>query len=304
MAFGDYSDVEALEYRMRKELQFGDVKRAYRQADTSVKHSVRTSVGFVDIYLYYPQQNSSKISNGVTVFNFHGGGYVLRDWELDIPYCQLLADESGSMVINVDYVVGPEHRFPVPQLTTFEVISYCSTHRDDFGIHQGPFAVCGHSAGGNLAAALCELAAGDDGVSIAGLIMDYPSLCSMTNQRVQVDSDCCISSERMEQYATWAFENERDLANPLASPMFADDVAWPPTLINAAGLDSLLPDSIDFARQLERQGVEVDLKIYDECMHGFTHKNFLREYDPCASEDAWSRISFFIKKLGGELNDL
>jgi hypothetical protein len=44
--------------------------------------------------------------------NFHGGGYVMRGVQLDDPLCRYLAAEAGVVVVNVDYAVAPQHRFP------------------------------------------------------------------------------------------------------------------------------------------------------------------------------------------------
>lgn len=300
VAFGDYPIDMAYDYRKRKELELGEIKRSLRSKDTACKKSVRTSIGFVDIYLYYPQQDPSKVTRDVVVWNYHGGGFVLRDWELDIPYCQKMADASGALVINVDYVVGPEYKFPAPQMTSYEVLTYCARHADEMRLPSNDFVLCGHSAGGNLAAALCELVGGDDGINVVGMALNYPTLKPMLAVRTCLDGTRSIPQERMEQYATWAFICEDDLSHPLAAPYLAGDVSWPAALINVAEYDSLAPEAEEFARHLRSQGVAVDLKRYAGCMHGFTHSCFNREYDRAASEDAWARIAEFVRRLDEE----
>lgn len=300
MTFGDYPLGMAYDYRKRKELELGDIKRDLKSKDTSQKLSVRTSIGFIDIYLYYPQQDPSKVTHNVVVWNYHGGGFVLRDWELDIPYCQKVADQSGCLVVNVDYATGPEYKFPIPQITSYEVLQYCAQNHREMGLPSNDFVLCGHSAGGNLAAALCELVTEDDGINIVGLVMDYPSLKPMLAVRSCLDGSRAIPQERMEQYATWAFVCEADLSHPLAAPILAKDIAWPKTLINVAEFDSLALEGEEFGQQLKEQGVLVDVKRYMGCMHGFTHSCFAREYDEAASEDAWSRIAAFVSQLDRE----
>lgn len=302
MAFGDYPLGMAYDYRKRKEVELGEIKRSLKSKDTACKKSVRTSIGFIDIYLYYPQQDPSKVTRDVVVWNYHGGGFVLHDWELDIPYCQKIADASGALVINVDYVVGPEYEFPTPQMTSCEVLKYCAQHADEMGLPSNDYVLCGHSAGGNLAAALYELVGEDDGINVVGMALNYPTLKPMLAARTCLDGTCAIPQERMEQYATWAFSCEADLSHPLAAPYLAQDVAWPSALINVAEYDSLAAEAEEFAQRLQSQGVAVDLKRYVGCMHGFTHSCFAREYDEAASEDAWSRIAAFVCQLDEESN--
>ena len=56
------------------------------------------------------------------IFSFHGGGFVLGFYELDGPYCQKLANLAGCMVINIDYCLAPEFKFPKPVHASYETI--------------------------------------------------------------------------------------------------------------------------------------------------------------------------------------
>ena len=53
--------------------------------------------------------------------NFHGGGFVLPGAHLDDPLCRYLAAEAGVVVVNVEYAVAPQHRFPQPPHQAFEI---------------------------------------------------------------------------------------------------------------------------------------------------------------------------------------
>lgn len=87
------------------------------------------------------------------------------------------------------------------------------------------------------------------------------------------------------------------MLNPVASPLLATDVAWPPTLLHAASLDTLCEDSRRFAAMLDEKGMTVDYKCYEGCRHGFTHEAFAREYDPCASKDVLTRAAAFVRRM-------
>ncbi|WP_405885279.1 alpha/beta hydrolase fold domain-containing protein [Streptomyces sp. NBC_01136] len=79
--------------------------------------------------------------------NFHGGGYVMPLTEIDDPLCRHLAAEAGVAVINVDYVVAPQHRFPAPPRQAFEVVRWIAEHGGEHGWDGGRLSVGGPERG-------------------------------------------------------------------------------------------------------------------------------------------------------------
>lgn len=65
------------------------------------------------------------------------------------------------------------------------------------------------------------------------------------------------------------------------------------TLINAAGYDSLKPETDEFVAMLLERGTHVEYAVYPEAEHGFTHAD-LREYREDDANDAWDHIARFI----------
>ena len=61
-----------------------------------------------------------------------------------------------------------------------------------------------------------------------------------------------------------------DRTDPDLSPLFADLTGLPPVLIVVGRDDVLLEDNLAMATRLAAAGVEVDLRIYPACPHGFT----------------------------------
>lgn len=284
-------DEDVYPYRMKKELQSRAHCNELRAADTSVKRSVRTEVGWVDLYFYYPEERTSD----VVVFDFHGGGFCLGYWELDIPYCRLMADLSGAVVVNVDYPCSPEHKYPLSYTCSYEAMLWCHEHADELGIARGRFMTVGSSAGGNLACAIVQLAAERGDFPIVGFAMNYPVL-RMSFSREAPDPTKAIANERSLQYIAWEYADLAQMTEPLASPTEAGpDMQWPDMLLNVAGYDSLKDEADDFRDKLVMQGVHVDYKNYPEAMHGFTHED-LREYRADDAHDAWERIARFIRR--------
>lgn len=284
-------DEDVYEYRRQKEIKQRKVSNEMRAADTSIKRSVRTSIGWVDLYFYYPAERTSD----VVVFNFHGGGFCLGYWELDIPYCRQMADASGAVVVNVDYPLAPEYKYPLMYTVTFEALAYVWAHPEEFDVKAERFMVCGSSAGANMSAALVQLAQRPESeVKICGLMMNYPELRNQLEGRDAIDPEKAIAPLRMMQYMAWQFADLAQMHEGLTSQLNCDpSIVWPDTLINAAGYDSLKPETDEFVEMLQARGTHVEYTVYPEAEHGFTHSD-LREYRADDAADAWAHIARFI----------
>jgi acetyl esterase len=108
--------------------------------------------------------------------NFHGGGFVMRGLWQDDPLCRCIAAEAGVVVVNVEYVVAPQHPFPAPVHQAFEVVRWVAKHGADHGWEGSRLTVGGQSAGGALAAAVARQSLEQDGPPIALQVLHYPPL--------------------------------------------------------------------------------------------------------------------------------
>mgnify|MGYP000878743371 FL=1 len=108
-----------------------------------------------------------------TVLFFHGGGWVAGDLETHERQAQLLAMETGAVVVSVDYRRPPEAPFPAAFEDCFAALQDVAARIADFGGDIRRLGVAGDSAGGNLSAA-CAIAARDGGLKLAGQLLAYP----------------------------------------------------------------------------------------------------------------------------------
>ncbi len=99
----------------------------------------------------------------------------MRGLQFDDPLCRCLAAEAGVAVVNVDYVVAPQHRFPAPPHQAFEVVRWVAEHGAEHGWDGDRLTVGGQSAGGGLAAAARQ-ALEQGGPAIAVQVLHYPPL--------------------------------------------------------------------------------------------------------------------------------
>lgn len=291
-------DYSIYEYRMQKEIQNYEAVYYERLNGKFEKISVRTSIsGYVDGYIYRPENYDGEEILPV-MFNLHGGGNVLGYAEVDGIYCQKIANEAHCAVINIDYCLAPEFKFPKPIYSTYEAIVKIKENSELYKIDPNRIVVGGHSAGGYISAALCLLDRDRREIEISGQILDYAPLKQSLSEedRKALDPSKAMSPSRIAQYINWYFDDLNDLNHPLASPLLADLNNLPRMLILAAEYDSLLKEEKEFAKKAKAQGNNVKFEVFKDCQHGFTHK-WLKEYNEKESERAWKMMAEFLKEI-------
>ena len=77
-------------------------------------------------------------------------------------------------VISVDYRHAPEARFPAAPDDAFAAIQWIAANAASLGGIPGQLAVCGWSAGANLAAVVCQMARDAGGPAISGQLLVTP----------------------------------------------------------------------------------------------------------------------------------
>lgn len=73
--------------------------------------------------VYRPANNKDKLPVFVYI---HGGGWVTGSLETDDPLCRRLARELPLVVVNVEYRLAPEHKFPIGVDDCYDVVKWVS----------------------------------------------------------------------------------------------------------------------------------------------------------------------------------
>ena len=222
--------------------------------------------GPLNVRIYRPADD---IHRPVIVF-CHGGGFVLGDLDTHDSICHRLAYSSGCAVIAVDYRRAPETRFPGALDDCSAALHWIVEHAASLGVDGKRLALCGDSAGGNLAAATA-LRANRNGPRVRHLALLYP----------MVDPACATASMHVfarghllaRDGVQWAWSQylsaPADAANPLVSLLRADPAAFPPTSVVTAECDPLRDEGESLAARLQTAGVEVIARRYAGMVHGF-----------------------------------
>ncbi len=218
----------------------------------------------VDTILYRPAEIKS--TPMPVFFNLHGGGWVGGDAILMESFCQLLADRSNALVVNVNYKKADVQPLPYPQQELADAVLYFAGHAAEYGIDPARMAVGGHSAGAHIATGGAMLLK-QAGFALAGQLLVYPAT-DMT----------WLNENPDEMYACigyWMFANGGQ-NECWASPLHAadDDLrGLAPVLGIVCGQDSLRPSGLAYFDRLAAVGVPVTVKEYPQAQHGFLEVN-------------------------------
>jgi len=208
----------------------------------------------------------------VVVF-FHGGGWVLGSTRMYDPLCSFLAAEVGAVVLSVDYRMAPEHRAPTAALDCVDAVRQVSVHGERWNADTSRLAVAGDSAGGNLAAVVCQVVRDDGGPVIAHQALIYPGTdATMSQPSIRQHAGAPVLSRPKIEAFLAHYRGPDGLAtqDPLLSPLWAaDHSGLPPALVQTADLDPLRDEGALYATRLSDAGVPVRLTNYLGAPHGF-----------------------------------
>ena len=200
----------------------------------------------------------------------HGGGFVLGDLDTHDSICHRLAHSSGCAVIAVDYRRAPETRFPGALDDCTAALHWIVEHAASLGVDGKRIALCGDSAGGNLAAATA-FRARRSGPVVGHVALLYPMLdpaCDSESMHAFGRGYLLARSGVQWSWSQYLFAPE-DAVNPLAALLHADLAGLPTTSVVTAECDPLRDEGEAFAGRLRAAGVEVVARRYAGMVHGF-----------------------------------
>ncbi len=248
----------------------------------------------VPVRIYTPDVEVEPTELPVLVF-LHGGGWVFGDLDTHDGMCRMLAQGAGCLIVSVDYRLAPEHKFPAALDDSLAVLDWTAANAASIGGDPARIAIGGDSAGGNIAAAVCQVARDKGGPSIAFQLLIYPAL-DFTADMVSPRSNAAgygLSDIAIEWMRDCYLTNPFDSADPRASPAMARDLAGlPPAFIQTAEFDPLHDEGKAYADALRAAGNTAIHINYPGMIHGFMRMGAL-------IDDAALGINDAVKALQG-----
>lgn len=95
-----------------------------------------------------------------TIISIHGGGWFYGSKELYSHYCLRLA-ARGFTVVNFDYRLAPQYKYPAPVEDCCNVLEWILHHGEQYHIDRNNLFLVGDSAGGQLAFQLLTMLTND-----------------------------------------------------------------------------------------------------------------------------------------------
>ena len=215
-----------------------------------------------------------------TVVFFHGGGWVAGDLETHDRQARLLAIETNSVVISVDYRRPPETRFPGAFEDAFAAVKDIVARIAEFGGDLKRVGVAGDSAGGNLAATTA-IACRDHGIKLAAQLLVYPVTDAAgsfadaeENARFPSRHDNAegyfLSRAVMEWFAGHYLADKTDGTDWRVSPLRAKSLAGlAPAVVTTAWFDPLRDEGKAYADALSAAGVPTKYYYGAGLIHGY-----------------------------------
>lgn len=201
----------------------------------------------------------------------HGGGWVIGDLDTADATARALANRSGAVVVSVDYRLAPEHPFPAGLEDALAALTWSVENAELLGVDASRVAVGGDSAGGNLAAALCQRVRDEFGPHIDFQLLAYPVVdCTLSHPSIDENAEGYFLTKDAMVWFVGHYLADCDPKAAAASPLHADTLAGlPPALVITAQLDPLRDEGEAYAAALRDAGVSVEAVRYDGQIHGF-----------------------------------
>lgn len=274
----DYAEKCALATMLRAvslvETNYADEMRDYLERAVVTERLIPTRAGDTRVLIVRPPNGC--LGSGeppLPLFvNIHGGGFVRGYDRRDTMFSALVAERVGCLVIDIDYRLAPEFPFPTALHECYDVVVWALANAATLNIDPTRLAIGGHSAGGNLTAAVCLMANHSKDFAPLLQILDYPFLDGVTDPADKLEPNSIFPVDRLRAFNALYSRTPEDLADPYLSPVCATPdmlTGLPPALILTAGLDCLRFEAERYAVMLESAGVTVTRRAFNDSDHGF-----------------------------------
>jgi acetyl esterase len=259
----DYSDLPADEARATTERDLALF--AARIPACAVEEEIEIGEG-----LLATRYSNGTPERGVVLF-FHGGGFVIGSRASYTAPARMLAHGAGADVVSVEYRLAPDHPFPAAQHDALAAWRYVVDHAADWGVDRHHIVVAGESAGGNIAAVLCQQVR-EEPVQpmLQVLIQPVTDLVEHRPSQDEFASSPALSAKQIAWFVENYLPSGTNRADARVSPYRASSLAGlPPAIVNLAGFDPLHDDGLAYATALREAGVPTQVDREAGLVHGY-----------------------------------
>jgi len=225
---------------------------------------------------------------------YHGGGFFFGGAGYHYRLAKRYALEAPCKLVFVQYRLAPKHPHPTPAEDSYAALRWVFDHAGQLKVDKQKIAVGGDSAGGALAAAVCQMARDRNTDLPCAQLLVYP----VTDRRMDYDScrqytdtpmwNAKLSVKMWQGY----LQTEKPPLLSYASPMEAENFeGLPPAYVETAEFDCLHDEGIAYAEVLCKAGVAVVQNETRGTMHGFD----IVEKAPTTQKAIFARLAYLQK---------
>ncbi len=267
---------------------------------SEIKYDTEYPNSYLDIV--YPDEN--KEVDRPTLVYFHGGGFFAGSKNMGDPMAAtestyLLDDicAAGYNIVNVDYALVPDCRFPVPLIQANRAIKFIQDHKDEYHLNTDKIILMGSSAGAIIVAQYGAIVSNPDYASLLGIT---PSVTTKQISAVVVDDGpvdynimplaCKMLVGNYVKGSIYLNKDEKNRYNCI--PHITEN--YPKTFLLGSEYRN---DMINMHKQLDKVGVENTL-VDPYAEHGVTKPHCFvasERVDPI-SKEAFDRLLAFLSE--------
>jgi acetyl esterase len=231
-------------------------------------HEIPAGAGAIPARSYRPAGAASE--HLPLVVYFHGGGWLLGSVASHDGICRALANASGAVVLSVGYRLAPEAPFPAAADDALAATRWAHANAARLSGDGDRLAVAGDSAGGNLAAVVCQdlRDAGESFVRFQLLIYPVTTADLALGYDMAYEGHFLYRDELLWHQAHY-LASPADGLSPRVSPLLGDAAGLPAAAIQAAECDPLHAQAELYRDLLSEAGVPVTLRTYPGMIHGY-----------------------------------
>ena len=201
----------------------------------------------------------------------HGGGFVVGSVRTHDGLARRIAVDAEAVVVSVDYRLAPEDPFPAAVEDCWTALQWTAAHAAELGGDPDRVAVAGDSAGGNLAAVLTHLARDEGAPALVFQLLLYPVTSGHHDwPSIIENAEAPVLTKRAIEFFASQYTGDGAEVSVRSAPATAESFGGlPPALVVTAAHDPLRDDGEAYAELLKRDEVPVQLRRFDEMVHGF-----------------------------------
>ncbi len=205
---------------------------------------------------------------------FHGGGWVLGDFQTHERLVRDLVAGSGAVAVFVNYTPSPEAHYPTAINQAYAATRWVAEHGKEINVDGKRLAVAGNSVGGNMAAVVALMAKekGTPALRYQVLLWPVTDANFNTSSYDQYAEGHFLTRNMMkwfwDNYTTDAAQRNEIYASPLRATT-EQLKGLPPALVQTASADVLRDEGEAYARKLDQAGVPVTAVRYNGMIHDY-----------------------------------